>query len=150
MNKTKFLNNSGKAGIVLSAVLILTLAGCSGNADAPNGGGQAPSPSAAQASPPADVQAPPTTVVQVQSPADAVQDDYVYYPAYGVYYSSGRHQYASYAGGAWISEPAPRGVAVDALRASPSVKMDFHDSPANHHADVARQYPKNWKPSGQN
>jgi hypothetical protein len=86
----------------------------------------------------------------MQSPAVVAQDDYVYYPAYGVYYSSRRHQYASLVGGAWISEPAPRGVAVDALRASPSVKMDFHDAPANHHADIARQYPKNWKPSGRN
>jgi hypothetical protein len=33
---------------------------------------------------------------------------------------------------------------------SPSVKMDFHDSPANHHAEIVRQYPKNWKPSGSN
>jgi hypothetical protein len=31
---------------------------------------------------------------------------------------------------------------------SPSVKMNFHDSPANHHAQVVKQYPKNWKPSG--
>jgi hypothetical protein len=28
--------------------------------------------------------------------------------------------------------------------------MDFHDSPAQHHAAVARQYPKNWKPTGGN
>ena len=28
---------------------------------------------------------------------------------------------------------------------SPSVKMDFHDSPANHHAAVVKQYPKNWR-----
>jgi hypothetical protein len=26
--------------------------------------------------------------------------------------------------------------------------MDFHDSPAQHHAAVVKQYPKNWKPSG--
>ena len=37
------------------------------------------------------------------------------------------------------------GVTVNVLRASPSVKMDFHDSPANHHAAVAKQYPKNWR-----
>jgi hypothetical protein len=79
-----------------------------------------------------------------------VQDDYVYYPSYGIYYSGSRHQYASLEGGAWISEPAPRGVSVDVLLASPSVRMDFHDSPANHHAAVARQYPKNWKPARSN
>jgi hypothetical protein len=36
------------------------------------------------------------------------------------------------------------------LLASPSVKMDFHDSPAQHHAAVVKQYPKNWKPSASN
>ena len=25
--------------------------------------------------------------------------------------------------------------------------MDFHDSPANHHAEIARQYPRNWAPA---
>jgi len=33
----------------------------------------------------------------------------------------------------WVSRPAPMGVSADVLLASPSVKMDFHDSPANHH-----------------
>jgi hypothetical protein len=28
--------------------------------------------------------------------------------------------------------------------------MDFHDSPANHHAAVVKQYPKNWAPPGSN
>jgi hypothetical protein len=28
--------------------------------------------------------------------------------------------------------------------------MNFHDSPAQHHAEVVRQYPKNWKPAGSN
>ena len=79
-----------------------------------------------------------------------VQDDYVYYPNYEIYYSSSRHQYASLEGGTWVSRPAPRGVSVDVLLASPSVKMDFHDSPANHHAETVRQYPKNWKPSESN
>ena len=80
----------------------------------------------------------------------AVQDDYVYYPNYECYYSVSRHQYAYLEGNAWVARPAPRGVSVDVLLASPSVKMDFHDSPANHHAAVVKQYPKNWKPSGAN
>ena len=71
----------------------------------------------------------------------------VYYTSYGIYYSSNRRQYASLEGGAWVSQPAPRGVSADVLRASPSVKMDFHDAPANHHAAIAQQYPKNWKPA---
>ncbi|HSY74770.1 MAG TPA: hypothetical protein VK810_04810, partial [Dongiaceae bacterium] len=44
--------------------------------------------------------------------------------------------------------PAPRGVSVDVLFASPSVRMNFHDSPANHHAEIVRQYPGHSKPSG--
>ena len=80
----------------------------------------------------------------------AAQDDYVYYPSYGVYYSSNRHQYAYVDGGAWVLRPQPRGVSVNVLLASPSVRMDFHDSPALHHAAIARQYPKSWKPSGGN
>jgi hypothetical protein len=134
MNKTKLLANSAKAGIVLNAVLLLTLTGCGGNADAPNPGVQVQSPGVAQA----------------PSPAEVVQDDYVYYPGYGIYYSNNRHQYASLEDGAWVSEAAPRGVAVGVLQASPSVKMDFHDAPANHHAAIARQYPKNWNPSSPN
>jgi len=34
------------------------------------------------------------------------------------------------------------------LLASPSVHMDFHDSPAKHHAEMIHKYPKNWKSSG--
>ncbi|HEX7577112.1 MAG TPA: hypothetical protein VF430_03645, partial [Verrucomicrobiae bacterium] len=74
----------------------------------------------------------------------------VYYPDYEVYYSSSRHQYAYLEGGAWVSRPAPRGVSVNVLLRSPSVRMDFHDSPANHHAAVVKQYPKNWAPPGSN
>ena len=79
-----------------------------------------------------------------------VQDDYVYYPGYDVYYSSNRHQYLWLEGGAWVTRPQPRGVSVSVLFASPSVRMDFHDSPAFHHAEMVRRYPRNWKPSGGN
>ena len=80
--------------------------------------------------------------------AVVVQDDYVYYPGYQIYYSSSRHQYAYRDGRNWVSRPAPRGVSINRLQASPSVRMDFHDSPAQHHEAVVKQYPKNWKPSG--
>jgi hypothetical protein len=124
--KTLFFK-TGQTGIALNAVLLLTLTGCVGYVDGPRAG------------------------IAVESPAIVVQDDYLYYyPNYGIYYSSSRHQYASLEAGAWVSEPAPRGVSVDVLLASPSVKMNFHDSPANHHAAVARQYPKNWKPARAN
>jgi hypothetical protein len=124
MNKTKFFFSAGKAGIVLNALLLLMLTGCGNNVNVPDAG------------------------VTVASPAVVVQEDYVYYPSYEIYYSSSRHQYAYLEGGAWVSQPAPRGVSVDVLLASPSVRMDFHDSPAQHHAAVVQKYPKNWKPSG--
>jgi hypothetical protein len=130
MSNKKLFFKTNKAGFVLSAVLLVTLTGCVGYVDGPGGGAYV---------------APP--VVQV---GFAAEDDYVYYPSYGVYYSNSRHEYAYPEGGRWIERGAPRGVSVDVLRASPSVRMDFHDSPANHHAEIARQYPKNWKPSGSN
>jgi hypothetical protein len=125
-NKKTLLLKNGKAGIVLNALLLLSLTGCVGYVDGPR------------------------AQVAVESPAIVVRDDYLYYPSYGIYYSSSRRQYAYLEAGAWVSEPAPRGVSVDVLLASPSVKMDFHDSPANHHAAVARQYPNNWKPARSN
>ena len=118
-------------GFVLCAALLGTLTGCVANVDRPAPGSVYVVPSAGEA-----------TVV--------VQDDYIYYPQYESYYSVSRHQYAYREGNTWISRPAPRGVSENVLRASPSVKMNFHDSPAQHHAAVAKQYPKNWKPSGAN
>jgi hypothetical protein len=78
-----------------------------------------------------------------------VQDDYMYYPGYQVYYSSNRRQYTYQEGRAWVTRPAPPGVSVDVLLASPSVRLAFHDSPAIHHATVVRQYPKHWAPPSQ-
>jgi hypothetical protein len=112
-------------GLAVAAVMAMTLTGCVAYVDRPPGGG-------------AYVDAP------------VVQDDYVYYPNYECYYSVSRHQYAYREGDNWVSRPAPRGVSVNVLLASPSVRMDFHDSPANHHENVVKQYPKNWKPSGAN
>ncbi len=66
-----------------------------------------------------------------------VQDDYVYYPGYQVYYSSNRRQYIYQDGRSWVSRPAPPRVSVDVLFASPSVRLDFHDSPAIHHARLS-------------
>jgi hypothetical protein len=127
MNDKKLFFKTNKAGCVLGAVLLTMLTGCVGYVDGPRAGVYV---------------APPVVETAV-----VVQDDYVYYPDYEVYYSSSRHEYAYREGSAWVSRPAPRGVTVNVLLASPSVRMDFHDSPANHHAEVVRQYPKNWKPS---
>ena len=109
---------------MLGAVLLMTLTGCVGYVDGPRAG----------------IYAGPDVFV--------AQDDYVYYPSYAVYYSTSRHRYAYCEGNAWVARPAPRGVTVNVLRASPSVKMNFHDSPAYHNAAVVKQYPKNWRPSG--
>jgi hypothetical protein len=122
-NKTPFFKTS-TAGFVVCAGLVGALTGCVVHEDWPS----------------ARVDGPlPATVV--------VQNDYVYYPNYGVYYNQSRSQYAYQENGAWVSRPSPRGVSVDMLRASPSVKMNFHDPPENHHATVVQQYPKTWKPS---
>ena len=87
---------------------------------------------------------PPPVVI---APAVVTPDNYVYYPNYGVYYNSSRHQYAYMKNQAWVSQPTPQGVSVQTLRASPSVKMDFHDAPGNHHAAMMKKYPKNWTPA---
>ena len=126
MNDKKLFIQTNKVGFVLCAALLGTLTGCVGYVDGPRTG------------------------VYVAPPVVVVQDDYIYYPGYQVYYSSSRHEYAYREGRTWVSRPAPRVVSVDVLLASPSVRMDFHDSPANHHAAVVKQYPKNWAPHGSN
>ncbi len=146
MNKTKFFLETAQAGIVLTAFALLTLIGCGGNADTSREAGRTPSPAVSQVQSPGVVETQPPIVVQADSSVNLAPDDYVYYPSYGIYYGSGRRQYASLDGGAWVSQPAPRGVSVDVLQASPSVKMDFHDAPANHHAATVKQYPTTWKP----
>ena len=79
-----------------------------------------------------------------------VADDYIYYPGYQVYYSSNRRQYVYLEGSSWVSRPAPPRVSVDVLVASSSVRLDFHDAPAVHHASVVRQYPTHWAPPAAN
>jgi hypothetical protein len=127
MNDKKLFFRADIIGLALAVALLVTLNGCVAYVDRP-----------------------PQGSVYVAPPVVVVEDDYVYYPGYQVYYSSSRHEYAYREGRAWVSRPAPRGVSVDVLLASPSVRMDFHDSPANHHAAVVKQYPKNWAPSGSN
>jgi hypothetical protein len=80
--------------------------------------------------------------------AVVVQDDYVYYPGYEVYYSNSRRQYTYRDGRSWVWRPAPPRVSAEVLLASPSVRLDFHDAPSVHHAKVVRQYPKHWAPPG--
>jgi hypothetical protein len=83
--------------------------------------------------------------IPVPSVTVSTSDNYVYYPKYGAYYSAHRHQYYYQKHGSWVWGAAPPGVAGDVVMSSPSVKMDFHDSPANHHNDIVRRYPKDWR-----
>ena len=132
MNRTRRMATGG-IGFVSGAALLGVLTGCVGHVDRP---------------PQARAYAPPPPVY-VESRV-VVQDNYVYYPGYQVYYSSNRRQYIYLEGRSWVSRPAPPRVSVDVLFASPSVRLDFHDSPSIHHATVVRQYPKNWTPPGSN
>jgi hypothetical protein len=121
MNRTK----CSKIGLVLGAALLGALTGCV----------EGPRQRTYYAPPPSGY---------VEAGV-GVQDDYVYYPGYQVYYSSNRRQYVYLQGRSWVSRPAPPRVSVDVLFASPSVRLDFHDSPSIHHATVVKQYPKHWK-----
>lgn len=118
------------AGFVLSAAVIPLLIGCV--TETRRGSTRVYTPS-----------------VYVETAA-VVEDDYVYYPGYEVYYSNNRHQYVYRDGRNWVTRPAPPRVQLDILLASPSVRVDFRDAPAQHHADIVRRYPKNWRPSDNN
>jgi hypothetical protein len=135
MKNKKNSFKASRAGFVLVAVLLVALAECAGSADGQGVG--------ITVTPPIVVVPPPVVVAPVVIP-----DDYVYYPNYGVYYNPRRHQYNYLQGDVWMAQPAPQGVSVDVLLASPSVNMDFHDSPARHHAEMLQKYPKNWRPPG--
>ncbi len=120
-----------KIGLLLCTGLMGALTGCIGYVDGPrHGGGYVPPPS-----------------VRVEA-AVVVEDDYVYYPGYQVYYSSSRRQYTYREGSSWVWRASPPRVSANVLLASPSVRLDFHDSPSVHHAAVVRQYPKHWAPPG--
>jgi len=123
------ITNYSRMGFALSAALLGTLTGCVTHVDEPRHARVHTSP-------------PPVLVV--------VQDDYVYYPRYQVYYSRNRHQYVYLEGRSWVTRPAPRHVSVEVLFASPSVRLDFHDAPSAHHTTVVRHYPKHWTPPQSN
>jgi hypothetical protein len=117
----------GPAGVFLAAVLMLTLAGC---ADFPawSSGSSAPS------------------VAQVQA-GRGIQANWVYYPAYEVYYSRNYRQYVYWDVTDWVTRLEPLApLTPEILQASPAVRMNFPDTPATHHAVVAQRYPRNWQP----
>lgn len=127
MNGTK----CSKIGFVFGAAFLAALTGCVGYVDGPRRG-------SVYVEPPS---------VYVENNA-VIQDDYVYYPSYQVYYSNTRRQYIYLEGRSWVTRPAPPRVSVDVLFASPSVRLDFHDAPSIHHSRVVRQYPRHWAPPG--
>jgi hypothetical protein len=135
MNKTKCLA-AGKVGLVICTALLGALTGCVGHVGGPPHG-------SVYVEPPSTY----TPYTYAES-GIAVQPEYVYYPGYQVYYTSNTRQYIYQDGRSWVSRPAPPRVSANVLLASPSVRLDFHDSPAIHHATVVRQYPKNWAPPG--
>lgn len=91
----------------------------------------------------------PAVQVQMQVQATVpISDDYDYYPAYETYYSRNRHEYVYHDGNAWVRRPAPQNVKPEVLMAAPSVRMDFHDSPEQHHSTVVKTYPRNWVKPG--
>jgi hypothetical protein len=72
------------------------------------------------------------------------EDDYDYYPGYEVYYSRNRREYVYRDGNAWVRRSQPSGVSLNILLSSPSVRVDFRDSPEYHHDTVVSRYPRNW------
>jgi hypothetical protein len=129
INQTPF-NNTKRTGFVLGAVLLAALTQCAVSVEAQSVG----------------ITINPPVVI---APVVVAQDDYLYYPSYAIYYNTYRHQYAYLNGDAWVWASAPQGVKVGVLLASPSVQMDFHDSLGNHHKEMLRKYPREWRPDGE-
>jgi hypothetical protein len=113
-----------------------------------------PAPPAAVPSPvappapvaPAPDAAAPAASTTVSATTTAGLDDYIYYPALGIYYNRTRHQYVYLNHGIWETTTVAGAVPAEVLQSSPSVHMEWHDSPRNHHAEVVQQYPQNWTP----
>jgi hypothetical protein len=72
------------------------------------------------------------------------QDDYDYYPNYELYYGRQHHEYIYRDGDRWVRRAQPM-VGIDRLRSAPAVQLRFHDSPEQHHREVIRTYPRNWR-----
>ncbi len=69
------------------------------------------------------------------------QENYVYYPDYGIYYSVDQRQYVYLEGDTWSRSASPSNIPVKVLNASRSVQMPFHDSPEDHNSEVLKKYP---------
>lgn len=81
--------------------------------------------------------------------ARGIPADWVYYPAFELYYSRNHQQYVFREIGEWVAREEPVApLTVARLEASLSVPMAFHDAPPSHHAEVTALYPKTWLPFG--
>src|SRR4051812_47088733 len=137
MNRT----TNSKIAFLSFALFASALTGCIGYVDSrPHARVYAPRPAIYVE--PARVYAPPPPVYV--EPTVVVQEEYVYYPSYQVYYSAHSRQYIYLDGRSWVTRPEPPRVSASVLFASPSVSLDFHDHPSRHHVNVARDYPKHW------
>lgn len=75
----------------------------------------------------------------------AYEDDYDYYPGYEVYYARNRHEYIYRDGNRWVRSTSYPRVNNQILFSSPSVRVEFRDSPERHHDYVVRRYPRDWR-----
>jgi hypothetical protein len=78
---------------------------------------------------------------------DHIGDDYVYYPAYEVYYSPATKEYVYFNGSVWVRSTSPEQTWIKEIRSANSVPVSFRDSPEKHHVETLRQYPRNWQPT---
>ncbi len=73
------------------------------------------------------------------------EDDYDYYPGYEVYYARSRHEYVYRDGNRWVRSSSYPRANSQVLLSSPSVRVEFRDSPERHHDTVVRRYPHDWR-----
>ena len=130
MNDKQLLYKADRLGLALGAAVLALLTLLAGDA------------SAQGVAVPASVTPPVVVTAPIVLP-----DEYIYYPAYGIYYNGRRQQYFSLRGKSWLIGAQPFGVEINTLRATPFVNVDFHDSPARHHEEILKRYPANWHPA---
>jgi hypothetical protein len=73
------------------------------------------------------------------------EDDYDYYPGYEVYYARNRREYVYRDGNRWVRSATYPRANSQILFSSPSVRVEFRDSPERHHDTVVRRYPRDWR-----
>jgi len=72
-------------------------------------------------------------------------DDYVYYPAFQVYFNAARGQYTFWDGQVWVtSHEPPQEIPVELLEIAASVPLRFEQGARWQHAEVVRLYPPDW------